>query len=208
MTQSRNSLWTFGFAFLAFECICWGVVLSTTRLEQMSWVNSRHTLWADYLFQFFTALAELVLPIIFAIYLYTRKRTFFVPFLSSYALSTLLVQGIKHLLFPQALRPIAYFASLHLPWYLVPGVEVHMQNSFPSGHTAAAWFMFFWFAILGKSRVWGLFMALLASGVAYSRLYLMQHFPIDIAVGATIGFLSSALIYYFMIYKPHAHHAA
>jgi membrane-associated phospholipid phosphatase len=208
MTQSRNSLWTFGFAFLAFECICWGVVLTTTRLEQMTWVNSRHVFWADYLFQFFTALAELVLPIVFAIYLYKRKRTFFVPFLTSYAVSTLLVQGIKHLVFPHALRPIAYFASLHLPWYLVPGVEVHTHNSFPSGHTAAAWFMFFWFALLGKSRFWGLFMAILAIGVAYSRLYLMQHFPIDVTVGAGIGFLSSALVYYLMIYKPHAHHAA
>jgi membrane-associated phospholipid phosphatase len=49
-------------------------------------------------------------------------------------------------------------------------------------------------------------MAILAMGVGYSRVYLMQHFPIDVAVGAGIGFLSSALVYYFMLYKSHANH--
>jgi membrane-associated phospholipid phosphatase len=29
----------------------------------------------------------------------------------------------------------------------------------------------------------------------------MQHFPIDVTFGAGIGFLSSALVYYFMLYK-------
>jgi membrane-associated phospholipid phosphatase len=172
----------------------------------MTWVNAHHAPWADFIFQFFTGLAEVFLPIAFAIYLYKKKRNFFVPFLASYALSTAAIQFLKHFVFPHALRPFAYFAQLHLPWYLVPGVEINIQNSFPSGHTAAAWFMFFWFALLGKSRFWGFAMAILAIGVAYSRVYLMQHFPIDISVGACIGFFSSALVYYFMIYKPHANH--
>ncbi|WP_395784782.1 phosphatase PAP2 family protein [Aquirufa sp.] len=201
MTQSKKSLWTFSLAFVAFECLCIGVLLSSTRLEQMTWVNSHHALWADYIFRFLTSLAEVFLPIALAVYLYQKKRSFFVPFLTSYAVSTLIIQGIKHLIFPNALRPIAYFAKLHISWDLVPGVDVHTHNSFPSGHTSAAWFMFFWFALLGKSRLWGLFMALIAIGVAYSRLYLMQHFPIDVTFGAGIGFLSSALVYYFMLYK-------
>lgn len=206
MTQSKKSLWTFGLAFLAFESLCITVIWQFTRLEQMTWVNAHHVNWADYLFRFLTSLAEVFLPIALAVYLYQKKRAFFVPFLTSYALSTLLVQGIKHLIFPNALRPIAFFEQLHLTWYLVPGVEVHTQNSFPSGHTAAAWFMFFWFALLGKSRSWSLGMAILAMGVGYSRMYLMQHFPIDVAIGAGIGFLSSALVYYFMLYKSHTNH--
>lgn len=206
MTQSKKSLWTFSIGFLAFEGLSIGVLSFFSRLEQMSWVNAHHSNAADLIFQFFTGLAEVYLPIAFAIYLYKRKRNFFIPFLSSYALSTILVQGLKHLVFSHSLRPIAYFAQLHLPWHLVPGVEIHTQNSFPSGHTAAGWFMFFWFALLGKSRFWGIFLSLLACGVAYSRLYLMQHFPVDIAVGAFIGFSSSALVYYYMIYKPHANH--
>jgi membrane-associated phospholipid phosphatase len=204
MTQSKKSLLTFSSVLLAFECLCIWVVITFSRLEQMTWVNSRHAIWADYLFQFCTGLAEVYLPIAFVVYLYFKKRPYFVPFLASYALSTLLVQGAKHLLFANALRPIAYFAQLKLTWYVVPGVEIHTQNSFPSGHTAAAWFMFFWFALLGKSRMWGLFVAMLAVSVAYSRVYLMQHFPVDVAVGACIGFASSALIYYFMLLKPQA----
>jgi membrane-associated phospholipid phosphatase len=65
----------------------------------------------------------------------------------------------------------------------------------PSGHTGAAFFMFFWVAVLLGRWHWGLFAGLIAAGVAYSRVYLFQHFPVDTLVGAAIGFSSSALFY-------------
>jgi membrane-associated phospholipid phosphatase len=69
-------------------------------------------------------------------------------------------------------------------------------NSMPSGHTGAAFFMFFWVAVLLQRFHWGLFAGLIAVGVAYSRVYLFQHFPVDTLVGAAIGVGASALFYY------------
>jgi membrane-associated phospholipid phosphatase len=205
MIQSKKSLAAYSMAFWVFECLCIGVLVTFTRFEQMTWVNAKHAFFFDYLFRFFSSLAEVFLPAAFAIYLYRKDKLYFKAFLLSYALCTLLVQGAKHLIFFDSLRPTAYFAHLNFPWYLVPGVEVHANNSFPSGHTAGAWFMFFWFALLGKSRFWGICMAFVAMCVAYSRVYLMQHFPIDVAVGACVGFLSSYFVYYFLLLKPRIH---
>jgi membrane-associated phospholipid phosphatase len=125
-----------------------------------------------------------------------KKRTWVKPFLISYASSTLVVQGLKHLVFPLELRPYAFFKSMGFNWYLVPGVEMNEYFSFPSGHTAAAWFCFVWIALYVNKRWSGVLMAILACGVGISRVYLFQHFPVDVAAGAFIGIACSSIIYY------------
>jgi membrane-associated phospholipid phosphatase len=55
--------------------------------------------------------------------------------------------------------------------------------------------MFFWVAVLLRRWFWGALAGLIAVGVAYSRVYLFQHFPVDTLVGAVIGVGSSALFY-------------
>jgi hypothetical protein len=110
MTQLKKSLWTFGLAFLAFESLCIMVISQFSRLEQMTWVNAHHANWADYLFRFLTSLAEVFLPIALAVYFYQKKRAFFIPYLTSYAVSTLIVQGIKHGISFQVLKFIPRIA--------------------------------------------------------------------------------------------------
>jgi membrane-associated phospholipid phosphatase len=106
-----------------------------------------------------------------------------------------LIQGLKHFVFTDSLRPLAYFASTGLKWHLIPGLLISEFNSMPSGHTGAAFFMFFWVAVLLRRFGWGLLAGIIAVGVAYSRVYLFQHFPVDTLVGAAIGVGSSALFY-------------
>ena len=66
--------------------------------------------------------------------------------------------------------------------------------SFPSGHTGssftAATCIFIW-----KKRV-GIFALVLASLIAFSRLYNYVHFPSDILGGIVLGVLVSLLVYY------------
>lgn len=72
------------------------------------------------------------------------------------------------------------------------GVKALIENpdafSFPSGHTAVA----FAVAAALASPLHGLgeVAAVLALGVATSRVYLGAHYPLDVAVGALIGVLS------------------
>ncbi|MFM6915141.1 MAG: phosphatase PAP2 family protein, partial [Aquirufa sp.] len=58
-------------------------------------------------------------------------------------------------------------------------------------------------AVLLRRWFWGLLGGIIAVGVAYSRVYLFQHFPVDTLVGAAIGVGSSALFY--SIYDAKSH---
>ena len=181
--------------FFIFEVIGWLGVSSFTRLDQLQLINGNHSVAADLVFQALTSIAEVVLPILFLIYLFRFRKEYALPYVYSYAFSTALIQGLKHFVFAESLRPLAYFASSGVKWHIIPGLLISEYNSMPSGHTGAAFFMFFWIAVLLRRLSWGLVAGLLAVGVAYSRVYLFQHFPVDTLVGAAIGTASSYLFY-------------
>jgi membrane-associated phospholipid phosphatase len=181
--------------FFIFEVIGWLGVSSFTRLDQLQLINGNHSAAADLVFQALTSIAEVVLPILFLIYLFRFRKEYALPYVYSYAFSTALIQVLKHFVFADSLRPLAYFASSGVKWHIIPGLLISEYNSMPSGHTGAAFFMFFWIAVLLRHFSWGLVAGLLAVGVAYSRVYLFQHFPVDTLVGAAIGTVSSYLFY-------------
>lgn len=181
--------------FIFYEVAGWLFVGLYQRLDQVQLINGNNSPLADLAFQALTATAEVVLPVLLLIYLFRFQKAYALPYVYSYALSTVLIQGLKHFVFTDALRPLAYFASSGIKWHIVPGLLISEYNSMPSGHTGAAFFMFFWVAVLLRRWFWGLFAGLLAVGVAYSRVYLFQHFPVDTLVGAAIGVGSSALFY-------------
>ena len=182
--------------FILFEVVGWFFVGSTERLDQLLFINGANNPFADILFQGLTAIAEVVLPVLFLIYLFRFRKEYALPYAYSYALSTGLIQLLKHFVFSGALRPLAYFASSGVKWHIVPGLLISEYNSMPSGHTGAAFFMFFWVAVLLKRFHWGIIAGILAVGVAYSRVYLFQHFPVDTLVGAFLGTISSYLFYH------------
>ncbi len=192
-----NGAWiAYGIVFILFEIVVVRYMAVFDRFDQMRIVNNWHAFKLDYLFRALTFAGELLIPILVVILFVYKKRAWVKPFLFSYAISTLVVQGLKHLVFPGALRPYAYFKAVDIPWYLVPGVEMNEYNSFPSGHTAAAWFCFMRIALFINKRWAGFAMAILACGVGISRVYLFQHFPVDVAFGAFICTSSSSIFYY------------
>ena len=192
-----NGAWiAYGIVFILFEIIIGRYIAVFDRFDQMRIINNWHAYKLDYFFKALTFAGELLIPILCLILFIYKKRAWIKPFLFSYGVSTLIVQGLKHLVFPDALRPYAYFKAVDIPWYLVPGVEMNEYNSFPSGHTAAAWFCFMWIALYLNKRWAGVAMAILACGVGISRVYLFQHFPVDIAFGAFIGISTSSIFYY------------
>ncbi len=192
-----NGVWlAYGIVFLIFECILVLYICLNNRLDQMRMINDWHVWSVDKLFLGLTFLGELLVPISLLVYFLVKKRAWIKPFVFSYAASTVLVQGLKHLVFSGALRPYSYFKSSDFQWHLVKGVEMNEYNSFPSGHTAAAWFCFVWVALLIKKPWAGVLAAFLAAGVGVSRVYLFQHFPVDVAFGALIGIICSSFFYH------------
>ncbi|RPI42594.1 MAG: phosphatase PAP2 family protein, partial [Bacteroidetes bacterium] len=126
--------------------------------------------------------------VIVLIPLFIRIGDFLVVF-AGYALSGLSAQLIKRLFFSTLPRPVKYF-EINLPdhqLYLVPGIEPHQWFSFPSGHAATAFGVFFSIALVSGNRALQFAAFIAALGVAYSRMYLSQHFLMDVTGGAALG---------------------
>jgi membrane-associated phospholipid phosphatase len=67
------------------------------------------------------------------------------------------------------------------------GGKIHTWQSFPSGHTMTAFALALFLSILIRNKFWGVLLLILAILVAYSRVYLFQHFPKDVFAGSIFG---------------------
>jgi membrane-associated phospholipid phosphatase len=96
-------------------------------------------------------------------------------------------------------RPITYFQKQGMAESVVtiPEVRLNMgQTSFPSGHTMSAFGLCSLLALLaGPQRRWTLVLALLAIAIGVSRIFLVQHFLVDVLGGALLGMLVSGLVW-------------
>jgi membrane-associated PAP2 superfamily phosphatase len=112
--------------------------------------------------------------------------------LINFALSTIITQVPKNFIWDKMSRPIASGIPLS-EMHTVQGVTMHSWNSFPSGHTATAFTLFLLTVYLFPKK-WvlaiGLFYALIC---AYSRVYLGQHFPMDLGGGMLVAVCSLEL---------------
>ncbi|MBY0480076.1 MAG: phosphatase PAP2 family protein [Chitinophagaceae bacterium] len=144
---------------------------------------------ADQIFVFATYLGDgsIWVPVALFVLLFRKKYT--VLLLGSIIYSTLFSQITKHFFFPGVLRPTRMISDMSLI-HTVPGVYLNTVYSFPSGHTTTAFTLFLLFCLLIPKK-WivpvGFLYALL---VGYSRIYLAQHFPLDVGAGMFAGLIS------------------
>lgn len=183
------------FTFLVLGAV---VLLWAEKTELHLFFNKLHHPVADYFFQYLTYLGDGIVVIsITVLYLFIRIRHGLLIFLS-YAVSALGTQLLKHTLFSGSLRPIKFFKELDVPIRIIPGVEPHGFNSFPSGHASAAFTLFFCLGLITKSHFLKITFFVLSVLAAYSRVYLSQHFFGDIYAGSIIGVGSAIIIWYWM----------
>jgi membrane-associated phospholipid phosphatase len=170
-----------------------------------------HTTSLDTIVPVFTDLVDW-LPYLCVVLLLFYRAGWATFLASNLLLSTLIVQPIKHLV--NAPRPLTWFAEnmpdVTLP--LVEGVKMNLWLSFPSGHTTTFFVLFFSLSIIlcaenvkGKT-ILSLLCFLCASFGAYTRIYLSQHFALDIFAGILITILSTLLLYYFLVLKTQNTH--
>lgn len=187
----------FYFSFMAFS-LALGLLMSLSLSKSASFLllNSFHSAVLDWLFTFFTVLGDglLTIAVVISLFVYQKYRkasTLLLAFLSS----GLVVQFLKKLF--QQPRPKLYFESLSLPYdHFIEGISLQGSNSFPSGHTATAFALATVLVLIFKKKKIALPCLLTALLVAYSRIYLSQHFLLDTIVGALIGTLAGMLSYY------------
>lgn len=158
------------------------------------WINSFNSPTLDFVFASVTNLGNGIIFIpIFIATLFIRFEYSVLCVLAS-ASHGLLIFIFKKVIFAGLPRPIGYLDNHTL--HFVPGVEVHSLNSFPSGHTATIFCAALLLSlILRNVRVSGICL-IVALLVAYSRIYLLQHFLIDVAAGAVLGIGTTFILWH------------
>lgn len=138
------------------------------------------------LFSFFTLLGnEGIVWIAIGAILVARKKTRNIGFLIWLSLffSLIICNGILKNVVAEA-RPFVHFPAI-IP--LDPAISAH-SYSFPSGHASASFAAAFGIRKLGSP--FGVLAILLAALIAFSRMYLGVHFPLDVLGGLLTGYLS------------------
>jgi membrane-associated phospholipid phosphatase len=190
---SKNYAFFLPFAlFLAIGAIL-NIIYSQKTL--FFWFNGSHFPWQDEIMQYYTNVGDGLFAVIIALLLllFFSIRNGLIT-LISFLLGGIAVQILKRFVFFEHKRPWSMYASdEHL--HLVAGYHPYSNNSFPSGHATSAFGLFVLLALFSKKKWMGLIYFLLAMMVAYSRVYLSQHFFIDIYFGALTGVVFSIITY-------------
>lgn len=158
-------------------------------------INQKNHPVADIVFQYITFLGDGRMITVYALILLFIKYRFLIILLISNMLSGFVTFYLKIYVFNDVLRPKKYFENIY-ELRLVPGVDVYLRNSMPSGHTAVAFCVFTTFALMSKNKNYGFLFFLIAALTGFSRIYLSQHFVNDVLIGSLIGVFFSVLVFY------------
>ncbi len=177
-------LWTFWYLWISQHL---------SKIELHLFLNGFTQLEYDSFFKLITHLGDgLIFPLFSVLLLFCSYRnalSFIVL-----GISVLLVSQImKQWFFADMLRPTAELEGYI--YRLIPDFNTHRNNSFPSGHSTAAFAAGVWFYLNIRNKMLALLVILLTLLTALSRVYLNQHFMGDIIAGAWIGSLLAFGIY-------------
>ena len=151
----------------------------TLNIRIFRWVNDHHTPVLDRLFSAYVYLGSgwVLIPVV--LFAWWRRRRLLSPLLIAVSVETILVTALKQIY--QQPRPLVQLAHVH--------ALVHLHNaSFPSGDAAMAFAIA---SVMLDREHWAVQAAwlLYALLIAYERMYVGVHFPLDVTVGTLIGLL-------------------
>lgn len=168
------------------------LLLTTSKAQLHLFFNSLCSTDWDGFFKVITWFGDggVVLILALLIALPFAKRKIWKIFLgvSICLIAGILAQFFKKVVFNGTPRPVEFFADQTL--YLVEGVKVHHWNTFPSGHTTSIFALMLFAAFVFAKYKWAqVIFGLFAWIVAFSRVYLSQHFLEDVVAGMILAHL-------------------
>ncbi|MFW6351170.1 MAG: phosphatase PAP2 family protein [Bacteroidota bacterium] len=141
---------------------------------------------ADDFFKSYTHLGLGALLAIFAVVFLFIRYYYSIMFMASLISAGIIVFISKKYLFSHLYRPSKNIDLTTLP-NVVEGINFHSYGSFPSGHTLTAFAGATILALASRKKGVGYLLITLAVGVAISRVYLLQHYFMDVYAGGLIG---------------------
>ncbi len=196
MYSINSKIFTLAIALSIFMAITLYIMsISVGRETVFLWLNNDLGKGADLFFNGCSYLAEgwIWIPYFMVVFGWFKKDALLI--LLNFLISTLLTQIPKNFIWDKVSRPMASGIP-HEQIHTVQGVEMHLWNSFPSGHTATAFTLFLLTVYLFPKKSVLAIGALYAIACGYSRVYLGQHFPLDVAGGITVGIITILLSIY------------
>jgi len=145
-----------------------------------------------FFFRYFTTFGEesILVPLGLILILIIRNTNFSIRLIFTFLLNSLMVIPVKYYIFGNQ-RPKLALHKYHLVF--TEGVRVWEYNSFPSGHTSAAFAMAMALALWFKNVTISIIVVIMAMGVGLSRIYLQQHFIEDVLGGSVVGLLAALI---------------
>ncbi|MDR1592835.1 MAG: phosphatase PAP2 family protein [Prevotellaceae bacterium] len=178
--------------FLLFQIVGICLVVLLDKYEIHLFLNDYHTPFLDKLFIGISELGGTAPLFVCAAVFFFRVRLgcyMSVLQLAANAI-TALVKPLFHID-----RPKLLFEQLNLPLYTIDTLQIHAHNSFPSGHTTAAFALFFALCLAVKNKTLKLICFFLALLTGFSRIYLAQHFLEDVLAGSAVALFVGLLLY-------------
>ena len=172
--------------YFIFLGIAIPAILIYPKLELHLLTNSYHSGFADVFFKTITFLGDGTAPFIIAIpFLFFSFRKTLILLVAG-NIAGIIAQLLKRMVFSDSKRPWAYFRETE-GFHTVQGVDLHSSFSFPSGHSATVFALSICLATFVKHPLWKVLLLIIAVFTAYSRVYISQHFLVDICVGSLTG---------------------
>lgn len=187
-----------------FWLAAFAILITFSKAEIHLFINENHGYVADRFFKNYTLIGDGLFSLfLFLFLLFINFRQAFILGLSN-LISGIIAQILKIYIFYDVQRPVNYF-NTHFPQeklYLIPGEHMNLWFSFPSGHSTTAFALFFCFSAFlnpleNKNTKYFIqfFLFIMALAVGYSRMYLSQHFLIDVFAGSILGLVTAFFTY-------------
>ena len=183
--------------YLVFVLALVVLILCNEKAGLHLWLTSFNCPAGDVFFHYYTYVGDWVPYVVVAGLLFYRYRA------ALFVLVSQLATGLVSIIIKQTWnepRPVLYFKE-HFPavqLHRIVGEQLHSTHSFPSGHTITAFAFFLALSYFTKKPLLHFLYFVMALLVGYSRIYLSQHFAVDVLVGSVIGVTVTILCKYYL----------
>jgi membrane-associated phospholipid phosphatase len=181
--------------YFIFVLIMSVLIFCNSKADLHLWLISFNSPGRDVFFHYYTYVGDWLPYAVVGLLLFYKYR------IALFVLGAQVVTGLLSIALKQMCnepRPFLYFQE-HFPTvqlHQVLGERLNTVHSFPSGHTITAFAFFLALAFYTAKSSLHFIYLLLAVMVGYSRIYLSQHFAIDVLAGSIVGVVVTAVCKY------------